>query len=85
MYLHSLSLSAQFGFIAQNSGFAATTATRNELLILVILNFYFENILNEVKKQKKEFKWPLTNGDSQDYECSTGVAVCLTSKNCLDS
>ena len=40
-YLHSLSLSAQFGFIAQNSGFAATTATRNELLIFVILNFLF--------------------------------------------
>ena len=45
--------------------------------------FYFENILNEVKNRKNEFKWPLTNGDSQDYECSTGMTVCLTTRNCL--
>ena len=25
----------------------------------------------------------LTNGNSQDYECSTGASVCLTSQNCL--
>ena len=52
--LQSLSLSAQFGFIAQNSGVAATAAIKNELLILVIfVELFFENIFNEAKNIKK--------------------------------
>ena len=40
--------------MARNSGFAATTATNNELLIFVIFSkfSYFENILNEAKNRK---------------------------------
>ena len=60
--------------MALNSGLAATAAIKKELRIFVI--FHLENISNEVKTKKNNCN-DLTNADSQDYECTAGVAVYL--------